>query len=255
MTESLSPSEQALRQLADAVDQVQPRVADDLSDPGIPVAATVVMLRDGADGLEVLMIERPDRGSFAGAWVFPGGKLEPGDEGPVGDATAPEEADATRAAVRETREETGLEVAASDLVTLSVWDPPPGIPVRIRTWFFVVRAPEGELRLEPSEAVRAEWLRPRDALRRQARGELTLYPPTWVTLHGLGEAEDVEGAQSAARLAGIRIFETQIRRGPAGPVFYWREDAEYDGDRPDAASGPRHRLEVGVNPWVYTRRD
>ena len=25
------------------------------------------------------MIERPDRGSFAGAWVFPGGKLEPDD--------------------------------------------------------------------------------------------------------------------------------------------------------------------------------
>lgn len=255
MPEPISPAERALRQLAGAADQVRPRAEHDLSDPSIPVAATVVLLRDGAEGLEVLLIERPDRGSFAGAWVFPGGKLEPGDAGPLGDATAPEEADARRAAVRETREETGLEVPASDLVTLSLWDPPPGIALRIRTWFFLVPAPEGELRLQPDEAITAEWLRPADALRRHARGRFTLYPPTWVTLHGLTAASDVDAALSEARLAGRRVFATQMRRGPAGPVFYWREDAEYDGDRADAASGPRHRLEVGVSPWVYTRRD
>ena len=76
MPQPTPPAEQALRQLADAVDELEPRTAHDLSDPDIPVAATVVLLRDGAGGLEVLMIERPDRGSFAGAWVFPGGKLE-----------------------------------------------------------------------------------------------------------------------------------------------------------------------------------
>src|SRR6478735_3825846 len=142
MPEIPSSADRAVRALADAVGDSRPRLPGDGTDPDIPVAATVVIVRDGPTGPEVLMIERPDRGSFAGAWVFPGGKLEPGDEGPIGDATAPEEADATRAAVRETREETGLEVAASDLVTLSVWDPPPGIPLRIRTWFFLVPAPE-----------------------------------------------------------------------------------------------------------------
>ena len=255
MPDPASPAEQALRALADAVGEGQPRVESDLSDPSIPVAATVIMLKDGAEGLEVLLIERPDRGSFAGAWVFPGGKLDPGDRGEIGDATAPEEADARRAAVRETREETGLEVAASDLVTLSCWDPPPGLPLRIRTWFFLVPAPQGKLRLEPAEAVAAVWIRPAEALQRQARGELTLYPPTWVTLHDLADAPDVEAALAAARLTGIRTFETQVRRGASGPIFYWREDAEYDGDRSDAASGPRHRLEVGTTPWTYTRRD
>jgi len=40
-------------------------------------AATVVLLRDGERGVEVLLAERPrDRGSFAGAWVFPGGAVE-----------------------------------------------------------------------------------------------------------------------------------------------------------------------------------
>ncbi|GAA1946616.1 NUDIX hydrolase [Microbacterium deminutum] len=255
MPDPLSPAEQARRALSDAMGDVRARVESDLTDPAIPVAATVVLLRDGADGLEVLMIERPDRGSFAGAWVFPGGKLEPADRGPIGDATAPEEADARRAAARETWEETGLEVAASDLVTLSCWDPPPGLALRIRTWFFLVAAPAAELRLEPGEAVAAEWLRPADALQRQARGELTLYPPTWVTLHGLSAAHDAAAALAAARLGEIRTFETQVRRGPAGPVFYWREDAEYHGDLPAPASGPRHRLEVGLTPWVYTVRD
>ena len=255
MPDTSSSAEQALRALADTMVEGRRRIESDLSDPAIPVAATVVLMRDSARGVEVLMIERPDRGSFAGAWVFPGGKLDPEDAGPTGDAGAPEEADARRAAVRETREETGLKVAASDLVTLSCWDPPPGAPLRIRTWFFLGRAPAGELRLEPGEAVAAEWLRPAAALERQARGELTLYPPTWVTLHGLTAAKDVAGALAAAHIGGIQTFETQVRRGPSGPVFYWREDAEYERDRPDAASGPRHRLEVGLSPWVYTRRD
>ncbi|GAA1985514.1 NUDIX hydrolase [Microbacterium pumilum] len=259
MPDTPSSTEQALQAIADAVGDGRQRVESDLSDPAIPVAATVVLLRNGGDGLEVLMIERPDRGSFAGAWVFPGGKLEPGDREPPADASsagsATEEADARRAAVRETFEETGLELAASALVTVSCWDPPPGLPLRIRTWFFVVAAPPAEeLRLQPGEAVASEWLRPADALQRHAQGEFTLYPPTWVTLYGLNDATDVEAVLATTRLAATRSFETQVRRGPSGPVFYWREDAEYEGDRPDAASGPRHRLEVGASPWVYTYR-
>jgi 8-oxo-dGTP pyrophosphatase MutT (NUDIX family) len=255
MPDPSSSADRALRALADTMGDGRQRVDANLSDPDIPVAATVVLLREGRGGLEVLLIERPDRGSFAGAWVFPGGKLDPSDEGPADEGVAPEEADARRAAVRETREETGLEVAASALVTLSCWDPPPGLPLRIRTWFFLGEAPAGDLVLEPGEAVAAEWIRPAEALQRQARGELTLYPPTWVTLHGLSNAHYVESALAAARMGKTQVFETQVRGGPTGPVFYWREDAEYDGDRPDAASGPRHRLEVGASPWVYTRRD
>ncbi len=43
-------------------------------------AATVVMLRDSADGLEVLMLKRHAASSvLGGAFVFPGGKLDPAD--------------------------------------------------------------------------------------------------------------------------------------------------------------------------------
>ena len=43
-------------------------------------AATVVVVRQGADGPEVFMVKRHSRGSFASMYVFPGGVLEPDDE-------------------------------------------------------------------------------------------------------------------------------------------------------------------------------
>lgn len=240
----------ATRVLTDIVADSRPRVAGDATDPAIPVAATLVLVRDTDSGVEVLMIERPDRGSFAGAWVFPGGKLEDADRR---DAESEEDA-ARRAAVRETVEETGLVVDPEALATVSVWDPPPGIAVRIRTWFFVAPVPaEGSIRLQAEEAVRAEWVGPEDALARHGRGYLMLYPPTWVTLNGLADAASVPALLASTRLSGVRRFDSIARRIESGPMLLWSEDAEY------AASGgsgtARHRLEIGALPWIYTRSD
>ncbi len=240
------------RALADVVGDSRPRRPDDASDPGIPVAATVVILRDAPRGLEVLLIERPDRGSFAGAWVFPGGKLEEADRAADGEA---EEDIARRAGVRETLEECGLVLDPDALVTLSCWDPPPGIALRIRTWFFTAEAPAGELSLAPDEAIAAAWAAPADVLARHGRGELTLYPPTWVTLHDLADHPDVPSVLAAARLGGIRRFETVARRGAEGPLLLWHGDAEYEAETGGEASAARHRLEIGALPWRYTRAD
>lgn len=241
-----SPVDLVARGLDAAADGV--RVPGDPRDPGIPVAATVVLLRDGADGPEALLLERPDRGSFAGAWVFPGGRIDDADRRD-GDA----ETDAAlRAAVRETEEETGLVLDEGALVPLSVWDPPAGAPVRIRTWFFVAADPGGAVVLSPDEAVASERMRPGEALARHGRGELILYPPTWVTLHGLRDAASTEACLDAARIAGVQRFETIARRTQAGTRLLWRGDAEHDGDAAVAASA-RHRLEAGTLPWVYTR--
>lgn len=244
-----------MRAVADSIDLSRARRADDAADPSIPVAATVLLLRDGSGGLEVLLIERPDRGSFAGAWVFPGGKVEASDRRTPDED---EEAVARRAGVRETHEETGLHLDEAELVTVSVWDPPPGIALRIRTWFFAVRAPRGELALAEAEAVAASWTTPADMLARHGRGEATLYPPTWVTLQALTPHPDAASVLSAARLAGVERFETVARRGAEGPLLQWQGDAEYALD-PDSgtargeASGARHRLEIGALPWRYTR--
>ncbi|GAA3630551.1 hypothetical protein GCM10022200_11600 [Microbacterium awajiense] len=237
------------RSLADTLDGArEPQPGDD---EGVPVAATVVVLRETQDGAETLLLRRPDRGSFGGAWVFPGGKLEPGDHDGV-DA-GDEEAVARRAGIRETQEETGLALDAAEMVTLSRWNPPPGIALRIRTWFFVAPDPGGDLVPAPEEVAEAAWIPPAEALARHGRGELSLYPPTWLTLHHLAGIGRPAAVRDEARVAGIRRFDTVARRDTAGPVLLWQGDAEYDADAPHAASGARHRLEIGALPWIYTR--
>jgi 8-oxo-dGTP pyrophosphatase MutT (NUDIX family) len=98
----------------------------------VPVrdAATVVLLRDGSDGLEVWLLTRVTQMAFAGGMVvFPGGRVDPADAdlpfvqgGEERTATRlgcpPDEARALLgAAVRETFEETGvlLSVPTADL--------------------------------------------------------------------------------------------------------------------------------------------
>ena len=71
--------------------------------PLIP-AATVILIRDKPGGVETLMLRR-NRAlkAFAGAWVFPGGRVDPSDA-----PGAPELDRAKAAAIREAHEETGL---------------------------------------------------------------------------------------------------------------------------------------------------
>jgi 8-oxo-dGTP pyrophosphatase MutT (NUDIX family) len=91
----------------------------DTTRPEAPLkpAATVMIIRDGADGLEVFMVVRHHQIDFAsGALVFPGGKVEASDAAPVWVRMA----EGTRAhparefwvaSVRETFEESGLLLA------------------------------------------------------------------------------------------------------------------------------------------------
>ncbi len=80
-------------------------------------ASTVVILRDGADGIEVFMVERHRAIDFAsGALVFPGGKVDPEDSDAAwGELAAQAPAAPDRsffvAAGRETFEEAGLVLA------------------------------------------------------------------------------------------------------------------------------------------------
>ena len=81
---------------------------------GAAPAATVVILRDHADGIEVFMVVRHHAIDFAsGALVFPGGKVEAGDAHPAWAELAPVDADPGAranvvAAARETFEEAGF---------------------------------------------------------------------------------------------------------------------------------------------------
>ena len=130
-----------------SADRVGEWFADTPEAKAIPLAraATAVLLRDGAAGLETLMLRRDTGLAFAGGmWVFPGGRLDPGDYGPgVDPETAlPDQVltAASRAAVREAEEEAGLQLDPSALVHFAHWTAPVGPPRRFVTWFFMGRA-------------------------------------------------------------------------------------------------------------------
>src|SRR5882757_2916119 len=89
-----------------------------LSDP-VPLAATVLLLRQSSSGMEVLMITRHAETVFAGgALVFPGGRLDAEDSAPALLAHCRVVPDCDTAqmalrvcAIRETFEEAGLLLA------------------------------------------------------------------------------------------------------------------------------------------------
>jgi hypothetical protein len=163
--------------------------------------------------------------------------------------------------VRETREEIGLQLDRKDLVPFSHWTPPKGAPKQLRTTFFAVRVPDGEIRPAPDEVMAVEWIRPIDALERHAAGSMTLWPPTWVTLHGLQRAASVDEALAGLRSGKVRPYVARISGD--GTTILWQEDDEYEAERerqerdpavpddaPDA-EGSRHRLMMDRLPWVY----
>jgi 8-oxo-dGTP pyrophosphatase MutT (NUDIX family) len=92
-------------------------------------AATILLVRDGAAGLEVFMVKRHHQIDFAsGALVFPGGKLAPGDSDPAlraycdgADGFDNSELALAACAIREAFEESGILLArkagASELLS------------------------------------------------------------------------------------------------------------------------------------------
>jgi 8-oxo-dGTP pyrophosphatase MutT (NUDIX family) len=150
-------------------------------------AATVVLLRpstSGQGGFEVLLTRRPDSMRFGpGMHVFPGGRLEPGEA-------------ALDAALRETAEETGIELDPTALTPFSRWVTPFGLPRRFDARFFTAVVPAGTDVSSASDEVAAwAWLQPVDALEGMAAGRLAMWQPTVVTLQQLEPARDEAGLQ------------------------------------------------------------
>lgn len=81
-----------------------------VTDPTPIPAATVVLMRDVPGGApEILMVERSAAMAFAGgAMVFPGGRVDSGDQALAADLGLDEEGPARIAAVREAIEEAGV---------------------------------------------------------------------------------------------------------------------------------------------------
>jgi 8-oxo-dGTP pyrophosphatase MutT (NUDIX family) len=221
-------------------------------------AATTVLLRDGDHGIEVLMARRNSRLAFAGgAWVFPGGRVDPEDwDGePLSDLSHPRMVDAARrAAVREAAEETGAVVAPESLILISHWTPPVEAPKRFATFFFLGPAPEevADLHADGGEIHELGWLRPADAVAARNAGEIELVPPTYITLELLGRFGSTVEALEHHRTRPPEHFSTSCVRFDGGMVALYAGDAGYESGDLDQPGG-RHRLWMLAEGWRYER--
>jgi 8-oxo-dGTP pyrophosphatase MutT (NUDIX family) len=169
------------------------------------LAATVIVLRGGDDGLEVLLAQRTPKARFmGGAWVFPGGAVSPDDgEG---------EAALRAAATRELREEAGIELPEPDrLIAFSRWITPAVVKIRYDTWFFLAPAPDGaEPVIDGEEVVDARWFTPADALQAAGYGEILLVFPTIKHLEQLASFASAGELLRHARSSTVAAVEPRV---------------------------------------------
>lgn len=148
-------------------------------------AATVVLVREAAQGIEVLLLLRDGSLAFSpGCWVFPGGKIDPQDYDHR--VNAREFHAARRAAVRETREEAGIIIDQEQLIHTAHWTTPENLPLRFSTWFFLCPLYHPvEVAIDNCEIRDYRWVSPATALAQVASNELKVIHPTRATLEDL----------------------------------------------------------------------
>jgi len=213
-------------------------------------AATVVLIRDGSDTCEVLLVRRNVQLSFhGGAWVFPGGRVDSGDyAGAADDALAA----ARRAAVREAHEEAGLILEPAELVLVSRWVTPVQLPKRFDTWFFAGLGTDAPVSVDGGEIHDHRWMTASEALAAQRAGAIELPPPTFVTITALAPYRRAEDALGGLARAEAEIFEPRLVPVEGGAVTLYAGDAGYaelELERP----GRRHRLWMVEDGWRYEK--
>jgi 8-oxo-dGTP pyrophosphatase MutT (NUDIX family) len=246
-------------------------------------AATVMLLRPargggqpegtGESGLQVYMLRRRTSMAFAaGAYVFPGGSVDPADADEGIPWAGPDAGEWARrldthaelarilvcAAVRETFEESGVLLAGPDAETVLAttgdaeweadrrdllagtlrmaellrrrglvlrsdllrpwarWITPVTEARRYDTRFFAATLPDGQRARDVSgEADETAWLEPGAALEAASRREISLFPPTAVTLGELRACGTVPAALAARRRMTALIPQVMVAEGAA----------------------------------------
>jgi len=194
-------------------------------------AASVLLVRDGDDGLEVLMMERAKTMKFApGAFVFPGGKVDrdDGDHSNWNELvqvgkSLPDLAFRI-AALRELYEEASVLLASdvgpdisydmpfseqlrqkdvwlnvNEMVPFAHWVTPEPMPRRFDTHFYLA-AHNGQTAVhDGNEAISLRWINPHAILTDWDHDEVPLMFPTRLNLMKLARATSVAEALEQAR--------------------------------------------------------
>ena len=235
-----------------------------MSEPEAIPAATVIVMRETADGPpELLIVERARAMSFAGgALVFPGGRVDPGDHVlAMTLAGDPEDLAARIAAVRETIEEAGVAVGVTvpaaaipdlqrrlyageamgalldevggtldldALVPFARWLPA-GVHHKVfDTRFYLARAPQdAEPVVDGNENVRVFWAPARGVLDAADRGEATIIFPTRRNLERLALFASFADAAADARAHPVRTITPWIEARDDGRHLCIPDDLGY----------------------------
>ncbi|MFY9265776.1 MAG: NUDIX hydrolase [Solirubrobacterales bacterium] len=188
-------------------------------------AASILVLRDCDDGIEILFVRRsPELKFMGGAWVFPGGTLL------ATDGDADDDRAYRLAGIRETYEEARIRLPDPDaLVAFSRWVTPELAPMRFDTRFYLAVAPEGE---EPKpdrrEVDRAEWWTPAKALHLFVSDEADLHFPTIKQVERLAEHDSVDAALEAAGRTPVEIVLPRLVSSDEGFEILLPGDPGYE---------------------------
>lgn len=229
--------------------------------PALP-ASSILLIRDGRGGLEVLMIERAKTMRFApGALVFPGGKVDPEDchrwrwhrylrhgRRPLTDASL------RIAAIRELYEETNIllgdtnfdsgfspalpftkllergtvKLKLEEMEPFAHWVTPETMPRRFDTYFFLA-ADDGHIEQHDGiEAVAAHWYKPREILSDWENDKVPLMFPTRLNLMKLARSSTVASALQAARQASVVRILPRLEMNKGDVNLTIQKTAGYD---------------------------
>ena len=240
-------------------------------------AATLVLFRDGEGGPQHLFVERSASMAFAaGAVVFPGGRIDPGDHAMAArfPSIDPEDAAGRVAAIRETLEETGASIGIDDtgdparvrarlgagadfgtsldaeglsldvgvLVPFARWCPNSKEARTFDTRFYAARA-EGSGRgesVDATENVRLFWATAAEVLSRAGDGQLTIIFPT---------RRNLELLATLSSFADLSDHAAQHH--PVETITPWIEDR--DGE-PHLCIPPHLGYPVSSEPLASVRR-
>ena len=216
-------------------------------------AASVILVREGSEGVEVYLLRRHRRASFmASSYVFPGGIADEGEEDARVTAlrelfeeggvllsqteTEAEQREAWRHALNAEKAEfaTTLEGVHLDLDSMHYfahWITPSVEKRRYSAKFYIAVMPEGQSASpDNSETVDQCWVRPADALERAV--QLNLPPPQLRTFVELLEVagQGIAGivALAAERARHPHAFLPRARPSDQGLTLLMPWDSEYE---------------------------
>ena len=192
-------------------------------------AATVILVRDNNNSLEVLLLQRNTNASFLPEyWVFPGGAVDY-DDLPEGD-----ELDRARiAACREAHEEAGVTIDDRKLTSFSHWTAPVNFPKRYATWFFIAQLESNaSIEIDNQEIQDFQWITPAAAIELHYQGKLPIMPPTFKSLFEIQSANNSRELIHHCRAQPSYKYFPKVIEHEDTHVILYNNDSGYDDADP-----------------------